>query len=389
MRNTFTLLFFSLCCSLFSLARDTQDPSRGFRFRLEGKLSNASSVKVYLKEVAFWKQQWLMDTVTTDNEGRFVFTAAITEASQFELTAEGSQESVVFVIADKLIRLSADLNDLRYSFLVEGSHETEVQEAFNTLKDREAVIYGVMEEWRSKMAIAVQKGDSSEIDHLQQSGFKIETDLINMRKAVILQYPDALTSLLRLPTIQSPSRDLGLQDSILTIFEKASLGEHSLVKYFREQLSVRQRLLSGNVAPDFSLPDLTGKDIRLSSLRGSYVLIDFWASWCEPCREENSKLVDTYKRFGGKQFTILSVSFDKDVNKWKNAVAADKLTWFNVSAVEAFLSDVAQRYVITGLPTSILIDPEGKIIGRDLRGAQLDIILSALVPSGSINNSKR
>lgn len=379
MRNTFTLIFFFFCCTPFLFARESQNQGRGFTFRLEGRLFNAINQKVYLKEVAFWKQTLLMDTVTTDSEGRFVFLATISEACQFELTAEGSNESVLFVIADTLIRMSANLKDLRYSFLMEGSHEAAVQEAFSSLRDRETAIYDVMDEWRSKMATAVQNRDSSEIIRLQESGFRIETDLINMRKAVILQYPDALTSLLRLPTIQSPSRDLTLQDSILKVFENASLREHSLVRYFREQLSIRQSLGSGNVAPDFSLPDLKGRYVSLASLKGRYVLVDFWASWCEPCRVENTNLVNIYRRFGGKQFTILSVSLDKDQDKWKRAVKADHLTWFNVSAIEAFSSDVARRYVVTGLPTSVLIDPEGKIVGRDLRGAELELTLGALL----------
>lgn len=135
----------------------------------------------------------------------------------------------------------------------------------------------------------------------------------------------------------------------------------------------------GTDALDFTQNDVSGKPVKLSSFKGKYVLLDFWASWCKPCRMENPNVVKAYKKFRDKNFTILSVSLDQSKDAWVKAINADHLEWNHVSDLQQWNNAVAQLYHIQSIPGNFLIDPNGKIIARDLRGEDLEKKLCALL----------
>lgn len=137
--------------------------------------------------------------------------------------------------------------------------------------------------------------------------------------------------------------------------------------------------LVGTEAPAFSLPDTNGKFLSLKSLRGKYVLVDFWASWCKPCRMENPNVVQAYNKFKDKSFTILGVSLDKNKASWLEAIEADGLTWQQVSDLKYWDAAVVPLYKIEGIPFNVLIDPNGIIIAKDLRGAALEEALTKFI----------
>jgi peroxiredoxin len=136
----------------------------------------------------------------------------------------------------------------------------------------------------------------------------------------------------------------------------------------------------GKTAPDFELPDVNGKPIKLSSFRGKYVLVDFWASWCGPCRLENPAVVEAYNHYKNKNFTILGVSLDREKADWLKAIKDDNLAWTHVSDLQFWNSKAVELYRFEGIPFNVLIDPEGKVIAEGLRGEQLDKKLQQILP---------
>ncbi len=152
----------------------------------------------------------------------------------------------------------------------------------------------------------------------------------------------------------------------------------------RMAASVQQKLAQltqfevGRVAPDFTQQTIEGEDFKLSDLRGKYVLIDFWASWCGPCRRENPNVVRMYKQYHEKGFEILGVSLDRSKDRWVQAIEKDGLTWPHVSDLKGWSNAVAKQYGITSIPKTMLIGPEGKIVAKNLRGPSLEAKLVEL-----------
>ncbi len=128
----------------------------------------------------------------------------------------------------------------------------------------------------------------------------------------------------------------------------------------------------GKTVPELVMQDVNGKDVSISSFRGKYVLIDFWASWCGPCRMENPNVVKAFNEFKGKNFTVLGVSLDKDKDSWKKAIAQDHLTWTQMSDLKYWNSQAVETFGFQGIPFNVLVDPSGKVIAQELRGEDLD-----------------
>jgi peroxiredoxin len=135
----------------------------------------------------------------------------------------------------------------------------------------------------------------------------------------------------------------------------------------------------GSMAPEFSLPDRKGRQVSLSDFRGKYVFLDFWASWCLPCRKENPDLVRVYNKFKGQNFEMLGIAFDKKREKWIDAIQSDGLEWPQVSDLKYFDSEMIELYSIVNVPTTMLVDPEGKIVAMNLHADELENLLSKLL----------
>ena len=159
----------------------------------------------------------------------------------------------------------------------------------------------------------------------------------------------------------------------------ASLDGTSYVQQIESMIARMEKVQVGSEAPDFTLPDVNGNLVSLSSFRGKYVLVDFWAAWCPDCRKENPNIVSAWEKYKNKNFAVLGVSLDRNRDQWLAAIEKDKLSWTQVSDLKYWSSEAAVLYCIRWIPMSFLIDPEGKIIAIGLEGDELHNKLQELL----------
>lgn len=223
-----------------------------------------------------------------------------------------------------------------------------------------------------------QKNNESYISSLQEK----YSNITEQRKIIIAQFiKDFPTSFVSLYMLNAELGGYNLNYEIAhPLFNNLSdnLKKTSLGKYFAIELDKGKYTSIGSMAPDFTEKSPEGKDIKLSDFKGKYVLLDFWASWCGPCRQENPSVVNAYQKYKDKNFTVLGVSLDKAKAPWVKAIADDKLAWQHVSDLNYFNGKLARLYGIEGIPQNFLINPEGKIVAKNLRGIALELKLKEI-----------
>ncbi|MBS1524238.1 MAG: AhpC/TSA family protein [Bacteroidetes bacterium] len=223
--------------------------------------------------------------------------------------------------------------------------------------------------------------NSADRQNRMQAKLKIIQNEYHQRlKDFIISHPDSYLSLLTLGSLDGPTPD---PNEILPLLDGLTkeIQDTETARILRDELEKMKTVAIGAMAPDFEQADTLGHPVRLSSFRGKYVLLDFWASWCGPCRQENPNVVRVYNKFKDKNFTIVGISLDRSDGafNWLNAIRRDHLTWTQLSDLKFWNNAVAQLYFVQSIPKNFLIDPAGKIIAEDLRGDDLETKLQEVL----------
>jgi peroxiredoxin len=228
---------------------------------------------------------------------------------------------------------------------------------------------------------AALKKDDKAKENIQAKFFAMQKEMNEELKKLITQGGPTLASWYATNAL-NPEEEYAFLAPLAPQFEKAFPNSEYIKDFSAKVAQYKNAVQVGQAAPEITLNSPDGKPVSLSSLRGKYVLIDFWASWCGPCRQENPNVVKMYSKFKGKNFEIFGVSLDKDKDKWTQAIAQDALPWVHVSDLKFWQSAGAEAYGVRSIPATFLLDPKGVVIAKNLRGAALEAKLAEVLKQG-------
>jgi thiol-disulfide isomerase/thioredoxin len=372
-------IFYILLPILLLSACSNTNSSTTDGFELKGKLSNAHGDSLFLEQMTTDGLK-AIDTVVLDENGAFTIHAAINEVGFYRLRVSEKNFATLILDANQKAMIKGDVADLANSYTIEGSPDSQL---FWDVNQASATNYKKRDSLQKifQAFVTVTKMDSLRIDSMSNALEKPYTELVNAHNVYLKNFIEKNTgSFASLAAIQQLQPEEFMDTYLkLDVGLFAKYPNSSYIKAFHESLAASQKLAIGTMAPEISMNTPDGNTLPLSSLKGKIILIDFWASWCGPCRAENPNVVKAYNIYKAKGFDIYSVSLDQDPNKWMAAIKADNLMWKNhVSDLQGWKSPVVALYKFNSIPSNVLIDTEGKIIAKDLRGEDLEKKLAEL-----------
>lgn len=347
------------------LAQDTT-------FIIKGSIGKITApAKIYLSYRAAGAN--ILDSAVM-KKGNFIFKGSTTVPVMGTLSVDHSgtdrqhsMDVLTFYIDKGTIQLSS--KDSAKNAIIKNSPINDDYRGYKQLLAApEAILKSLDARWAS--ATDAEKQAPALRDSLMAVATPAVGEKKRLQKEYIHQHPESYFSLIALKEMAGGTIDYNMVAPLfngLAVTTKNSKAGTD----FAKRLEIAQATLVGAIAPDFTQNDVSGSPVSLSSFKGRYVLIDFWASWCGPCRGENPNVVKAYQQYKDKGFTILGISLDNNKDAWVKAIEHDQLSWTQVSDLKYWNNEVAQQYDIRSIPANLLLDKTGKIIAKNLRGEDL------------------
>lgn len=363
--------------ALYSCSSSDSGNSSGFE--IKGNLSNSKGEAIYLEKLS---QQGVaaVDSATINEKGEFLMNHYSPSVGFYRLRISNANFAMLVLDSAQKVTVTADARDLGNTFNVDGSPDTKLFLEYNKLAQGQKVRTDSLENI-FRTAMVTLKLDSLRADSLSKELQKPYEVMVAQYSVIlakkIKENPSSFASIMAIQQLRPEEYldiykilDKGLSEKYPD--NKDIKSYHGMVQQAEMMVQRTQAIKVGAEAPELILPMPNDKDFALSSLRGKVVLVDFWASWCAPCRKELPNVKRAYEKYKNKGFEILGVSLDKDRAAWLEAISKEGLTWPQVSDLKFWQSEACQIYAVQSIPYTVLIDKEGKIIATDLRGAELD-----------------
>jgi peroxiredoxin len=369
------LLFSLLILTFFSCTNS----SKSSEFEIKGTLSNSKGEAIYLEKLS-QTGVLAIDSAVLDENGSFTLNHCSPSIGFYRLRINPSNFTMLVLDSTQKVSVTADARDLANTIKVEGSPDTKLFLEYNLLAQAQKTRTDSLENI-FRTAIITMKLDSLRADSLSKELQKPYEEMVSKYSEVvakkITENSSSFASVMAIQQLRPENYldvfkalDKGLSEKYPDNKDVKSF--HGMVQQTEMMVSKTEAIKIGEEAPELILPMPNDKDLALSSLRGKVVLIDFWASWCGPCRKEIPNVKRAYEKYKSKGFEILGVSLDKDRNAWLEAISKEGLTWPQVSDLKFWQSEAVAIYAVQSIPYTVLIDKDGKIIATDLRGAALD-----------------